>query len=88
MQGTRIHAQSGDDLLLKPGEYGKDPRDDRWYAVTPNGLFGCLDAHEVTEHDNGTITVSPSILVTGYSYEEKKDISWHGYLEQGVWREC
>lgn len=51
-----------------------------WWCITPNGLYGNLSAHSVTEHEDGTITVAPSILVTGH------DRSWHGYLEKGVWR--
>lgn len=50
---------------------------------TPNGHTGNLANHDVTEHDDGTITVSPSILV-----ENSNGEGWHGYLERGVWREC
>lgn len=52
-----------------------------FYAMTPNGLYATLGGHSVIEHDDGTITVSPSILVTGH------DGRWHGYLERGTWRE-
>lgn len=56
-----------------------------WHCVTPNGHGGNLAAHDVTEHEDGTITVSPSILVT--QRREGQDIElWHGYLERGVWR--
>lgn len=65
---------------MQPGDYGRDPRNSEWYCCVPNGLRGCLRAHEVTEHEDGTITVSPSILVQGSP-------SWHGYLEKGIWRE-
>lgn len=37
------------------------------------------DGHEVTEHEDGTISVYPSILC--------RACGWHGYLERGVWRE-
>ncbi len=56
-----------------------------WYCGAPGNHCGVgnLARHDVTEHDDGTITVSPSILVsTGHGN------SWHGYLERGVWREC
>ena len=36
-----------------------------------------------TEHDDGTITVSPSILMTS----DNPAGAWHGYLERGVWQE-
>lgn len=52
-------------------------------ACAPNGSVGDLSGHEVTEHDDGTITVSPSILIN-----QPPDKQWHGYLERGVWREC
>lgn len=40
-----------------------------------------LVTHSIVEHEDGTITVSPSILVTGGE-------EWHGYLERGIWRSC
>jgi len=54
-----------------------------WYVVTPNGHAGNLGNHDVVEHEDGTITVSPSILVSSPQEGEL----WHGYLERGVWRE-
>ena len=44
-----------------------------------------LTNHKVAEHEDGTITVSPSILTTGH--DTGKAITKHGYLEKGVWRE-
>lgn len=76
MQGVRK------DPPWEPGEYGKHGNGD-WYCVTPNGHMGGLKLHEVTEHEDGTITVSPSILVSSPTEQ-----LWHGYLERGVWREC
>lgn len=59
---------------------------DTWYCKPPGSPVSAasLAGHQVTEHDDGTITVSPSILyrVPHYNYE------YHGYLEAGVWREC
>ncbi len=81
MQGKR-HDLDGMDFDLAPGEYGK--RQGRWYACPPgmeNGM-GSLASHDVVEHEDGTITVSPSILIT---YSDGRQ--WHGYLECGVWRE-
>ena len=34
-----------------------------WAVVTPNGRHGSIAKHTVVEHEDGTITVSPSILV-------------------------
>lgn len=81
--GKRVYPADDGNLWLQPGEYGKDPRDGNWYARTPTGLTGNLAAHEVVEHPDGTITVSPSILV-----DDGRTPKWHGYLKAGVWREC
>lgn len=71
------------EFSLEQGEYGKSP-DGKWYCRVPVPGFGTggLGKHQVTEHEDGTITVSPSILCTGHF-----DKQWHGYLERGVWRE-
>lgn len=84
-QGARL--QRGHDVLLEaaaPGSYGSVERDGStvWYVKTPNGHVGDVSQHDVVEHDDGTITVSPSILVSDHRGEP-----WHGYLERGVWRE-
>lgn len=73
-----------------PGAYGPVMRDGVrvWCAVTPNGLHGDLSAHEVEEHEDGTITVSPSILVSRRTYQNRDDAEWHGYLRRGVWSEA
>lgn len=59
-----------------------------WYCKPPGCPVGAasLTNHQVTEHDDGTITVSPSIL---YTVEHSKPpYQYHGYLVRGVWREC
>lgn len=79
MQGKRhdlIEGGSG----FKAGEFGK--ANGVWYCCTPNLNLGNLSSHDVTEHEDGTITVSPSILVSDSDGER-----WHGYLERGIWRE-
>lgn len=80
--GERVHA--AEPHLLKPGQYGKWAQDGCWYAVPPGtDLLAGLAKHQVTEHDDGTISVAPSILVRGGARG-----SWHGFLERGIWREC
>ena len=74
MNGTRVDKELH---LLAPGEYMKGPAGD-WFCRTPNGQLGNLGAHTVEEHHDGSITVSPSILVTGGK-------RYHGYLKAGVW---
>lgn len=88
MNGIRLERLAGEiDFLYRisktQGAYGTDNGKD-WYATTPNGLYANLSLHAVTVHDDGTITVYPSILVE----QGKNGPSWHGYLERGVWREC
>jgi hypothetical protein len=66
----------------KPGDYWFSPVDQTWYAICPTGTVGSLAEHEVVEHEDSTITVSPSILV-----DDLMGKAWHGYLEHGIWRE-
>ncbi len=93
-QGRRV----ADDTYMgyEPGDYGLV--DGVWFCKTPypemdyedgppTGLGGNLSNHQVVEHDDGTITVSPSILVWTEWGEDRVRHEWHGYLEQGVWRE-
>ena len=78
MQGRRRDVELH---KLNPGDFGRDAAG-RWLCRAPNGFAGQLSRHEVAEHEDGTITVSPSILITRPPQGE-----WHGYLERGVWRE-
>lgn len=77
---------------LDLGEYAKF--DGLWYACAPDPVPNdnphCLDkyyanlsAHDIVEHDDGTITVSPSIKITVSCGD--KELIWHGYLKHGVW---
>jgi hypothetical protein len=71
---------------FEAGDYGRWERaDDNWYACCPDGSCANLTSHEVTEHEDGTITVTPSILVSTMRNGEKIPL-WHGFLERGVWR--
>lgn len=84
--GTPPHTYS-------PGDYGRwwpegeSVESSTWYCSTPTGGAGNLAGHEVVEHDDGTITVSPSILVSTTVGGERREL-WHGWLERGVWREA
>lgn len=70
-----------------PGDYGISEiaiGEFGWWARPPDapeGFFANLSRHEVVEHEDGTITVTPSILIRAGALGE-----WHGYLERGVWR--
>lgn len=107
MNGRRIVCPFGADGGLidqwpSAGDYWFNPRIG-WCAVTPDGSDANLSKHQVIEHDDGTITVSPSILVshpdpydsnryTGTADEMRYPVrgfqDWHGYLERGVWRQA
>jgi uncharacterized protein YndB with AHSA1/START domain len=94
--GPGWKAWKGEDPYGKPapGAYMKVTSEGPvvyWYICDPTGHQGTIvtgspthDNHTVTEHEDGTITVSPSILAT----EAEHGHDWHGYLEQGVWREA
>lgn len=81
MNGQR-RADGTDPQGYLPGEYGRYR--DCWYGRAPSGHLGNLRLHDVTEHANGTISVRPSIKVSGGPNE----VHYHGHLERGVWRSC
>jgi hypothetical protein len=56
-----------------------------WLFYIPNCGVGRLTNHQVIEHEDGTITVSPSILFTGH--HEGQKVQRHDYIERGIWRE-
>lgn len=83
--GTRV--ESDVEMVKTPGSYWK-ASNGTWYCHAPGdgGFTGNLSAHDVTEHEDGTITVSPSILIKSRHGETVSE--WHGFLEHGDWREC
>lgn len=80
--GRRVYGLAPHEL--QPGDYGHWD-EHGWYGHCPGtgDLVANLNGHQVVEHEDGTITVSPSILCSG----GPKEASWHGFLERGVWRE-
>lgn len=63
---------------LQPGDYGRVG--ERWHMCLPNGGSGILGpSHQITEHEDGSITVYPSI--------QDPETGWHGHLINGEWRE-
>jgi hypothetical protein len=98
IRGRRIeHLDHTTDDGIEPGDYWKDDRG-HWYVAAPvprdeNGFLLTCDVStwNVTEHEDRTITVSPSIFwgAGGYpnsprDWAEKH--TWHGFLEHGEWR--
>jgi len=87
MKGTRMKDGEAPRHEWPHGAYGRVRvyGEWKWGCVTPNGHHGSLAGHKVEEHDDATITVSPSIRVTaGLDMSEV----WHGFLERGVWRDA
>jgi len=98
MKGRRIKWEDAANLAnVQPGDYWFDPRTG-WYAACPiprddYGMISCLallTRHTVTENEDGTITVSPSILCSAEgsigTEEWKAKHYYHGFLEHGEWR--
>lgn len=71
---------------LEPGEYSKAEADgSAWWICCPNGDYGRVvsPTWSLTEHEDDTLTVSPSIQVRAVPEHTE---GWHGFLERGVWR--
>lgn len=71
-------------VVAPPGAYMKVLRENGqtwcWYVRAPNGDVASIgfQNHRVEEHDDGTITASPSLVFpTGGCF--------HGWLRRGVW---
>lgn len=84
MIGTRVDRPDGAGIPAA-GEYGRIAG--QWHGCTPNGHLAGFWGHKVVEHEDGTITVSPSIRVFLPATDEisQREL-WHGYLERGIWR--
>lgn len=86
MKGRRLPDYTDWSPAWQPGDYSK--MKGFWIVCTPNGEVGSLTKHTITEHEDGTITVSPSILIHPHQSEDGPKPGWHGFLERGVWRSC
>lgn len=82
--GVRMDIEGQDFDKLPPGGYGWCEKLQRWFCRVPDERFftGSLRSHQVTEHEDGTITVNPSILCG-----DGEGNSWHGWLIKGEWSE-
>lgn len=69
-------------IIAPAGAYMKVRLEDRhwcWYVRAPNGDVATLrEHHKIGEHDDGTISVSPSIMFPHGG-------EWHGFLVRGEW---
>lgn len=85
MTGKRIYPDENNVMVYAEGDYGCNALG-QWFVRPPGCDLGMLDeGHSVVEHEDGTISVSPSILVL----EGNDDRVWcyHGYLLFGEWTE-
>ena len=82
--GRRVYSRVDGTLHLAEGDYGFDERLKHWVIRPPGCHAGGIPHHQVEEHPDGTITVTPSIVLmeSDLSGETTK---WHGYLTKGEW---
>lgn len=73
--------------LLLPGEYTFWERGGGWYACTPCGNLANLTGHKASVETDGSLTISPSIMVWANRNGGKIEL-FHGWLEKGVWRDA
>jgi hypothetical protein len=57
-----------------------------WLMYLPGCGVGNLANHKVEEHEDGTITVHPSILVEGHDKGQRTQK--HGFLVRGEWKDA
>jgi hypothetical protein len=79
---TDKRVETWEELFANEGGAYMRGADGKWMVKTPNGHLGNLGNHEVEEHEDGTITVLPSILVSDNTGE-----LYHGFLRRGGWSE-
>ena len=76
--------------IVQPGDYWKNVDTGTFYAACPvpdpdgGVILASLCKHSIVEHEDGTISVQPSIRVTGGPGGTKE--LYHGFLENGSWR--
>ena len=103
-QGRRRDWSTTKPWDLEPGDYMYNVKDDGQINVwvhtpgDPTGHGPCnLTTWNPVVHEDGTLTLSPSILAHETRLGPMNDWTpgepfvvpeWHGYLERGVWREC
>jgi hypothetical protein len=85
---SRVEGYEAAAMRLGPGDFGRD-RAGTWFVRPPQNaegrsIVGRLTTHGVVEHEDGAITVSPSI----HQQYGSGETLWHGFLERGVWRSC
>ena len=96
MQGRRLPDGSSIEDVGEPSEYLLLPGRKAIWCVLPNGIVNRIPVSEtgptdepmawgMVEHEDGSLTLSPSINL--HPTPGMHD-GWHGFLERGVWREA
>ena len=76
MEGRRVHPDRSGKLDLSPGDYGRTVKG-LWWVSPPRGAVRVIDSENVTEHEDGTITVTVPI----------SNKQWTGRLVRGKWQQ-
>lgn len=86
LQGRRIYTDI-DWPEAQPGDYWKpkDRPEGEWWFRDPFGTCGRVTLHSVEEHEDGTITVRPSIAPPSNTPQTAIQNYFHGWLTKGVW---
>ena len=81
MDAIRINNMS--EIINDKVCYFKNTSEDKpfYFLYHPEVGLGNLLNHTIEEHKDGTITVSPSIVIS------IGDATVHGFLEKGKWRD-
>lgn len=100
-QGRRVESleeltEAGDYMLCDSENPDGTKRGFRelWFRLPEHPKPGVRHIHDgpdgwtFTENADGTVTVSPSIFAHIVQRDGSTKPGWHGFLEQGVWREC
>lgn len=87
MEGIRLIPSPDEENFLfriarTPGAYGS-PDGKEWFCTTPNGLFGSLHDYKIVQHEDSTISVIPSIVIS--QNHDLRGPVWHGFLTRGIW---
>lgn len=82
-QGKRRYPDKKGKIVLKNGEYFKTQKTGNWILKTPSGVCATVKKEKITEHQDGTITISPTV----YLFIDFDGKTWRGFLTKGVWRE-
>lgn len=90
LQGRRLPDNLEEDVT-KPFRWDDIQSGDYWFVThmdhrdlwfrDPNGNVGRCCKHTLTEHEDGTVTVEPSILDRDVDGTEL----FHGWLRRGIW---